>query len=604
MKKRLFFLLAMLLTLGSQSRAQDCSFIAYHTGYPVTWYASFPLASGSNTFSKIAYYLNPVAAGDLMTLRLQFYNNNLSPALGHQGNLLVSVYSDNPADPGTPLSVVAGPMSVSTNAFATVYGTWDTVDLSPLAYSFSTGVPFHVVWEFVPAITGHKLAPLGVNGLGYAAGCQMYNSTAVPPAWGWWFSSRGDLLEEVELCYSSTPPGNLVLGNYFVDMGRLEVNQSRSDSFYATNTGGMNTTITGLATTNPATFSASLAGGLPQVLAPGDSALVTFTYTPGSTAVFRDTTSVNLSWTSNSLPVAVESFFTIAGSSEGQLTNDWTGSPEELDWFLSASGDTSITGSTWQLYSGGLNRHGYLAGHIYTAVGDTASSELYTFLDNSNLDDISWRFAYTQNYPTDTQDHALLVYGVEGGLLTYLYGYDITSFQQQSPTWAHLTASLDSLPDSLACSFYYGGSYADSWFIDDVDFTRSCSAIDIAVDGPIGGNVEISWAAFPGETVKILHSASAYDFSAATVVATEPSELGLALVPVAGTAGYFRAVRDCVPVPATVGLRRLDRHPAGVTTRRVEDLMPVVQPETRGGSAPMLLDGRLMPVEQKGLPLR
>ncbi len=599
MIRRLFYLLTLLLTLGSQARAQDCNFIAYHTGYTVAWYASFPLVSGANTFNKVAYYLNPVAAGDLMTLRLQFYNNNLVPIVGHQGTFNVSVYSDNPADPGTPLAVVAGPMAVSANGFAAVYGTWDTVDLSPLNYSFATGVPFHVVWEFVPSVTGHKLAPLGVNGLGYALGCQMYN--AGTSAWGWWFTSRGDLLEEVELCYSTTPPGNCMLSNSFVDMGRLEVNQSRSDTFYAFNTGGMNTTITGLATTNPATYSASIQGGLPRVLAPGDSALVTFTYSPGSAAVYRDTTSVNLSWTSNALPTDVASFFAIAGSSEGKLTNDWTGSPGELDWYLAASGDTSITGSTWQLYSGGLNRHGYLAGHIYTAEGDTASSELYTFLDNSNLDDISWRFAYTQNYPADTQDHALLVYGVEGGLLTYLYGFDITSFQQQSPTWAHLTASLDSLPDSLACSFYYGGSYADSWFIDDVDFMRSCSAIDIAVDGPAGGNFEITWAAFPGEMVKVLRSANAYDFSAATVVATEPSELGLALVPASGTAGYFRAVRDCVPVPATAGLRRLARHPDGITTRRMEDLLPVQRPEaSRSGTRP-LMDPRVQPVQVKAL---
>lgn len=583
MKRVVWILLLLLSSLGA--RAQQCDTIAYHDGFAVSFYASFPLVAAPNTFNKVAYYINPAADGNLTFMRMQFYNNNLNPALGHNGTLRVWIHDDAAGEPG---SVVAGPVDFATNAFVTTFGQWDQVSLAGLGYSFTNGVPFHVVWEFIPApaTPTHKLAPLGVTGVGSAFGNQMYNSAT--SQWGWWFTNRGDLLQEVGVCYTSTPPGNLALSDLQVDMGRVEVGQTLSETFTATNTGGMNTTVTGISVTNPALYSATIAG-LPVTLAPGESTDFTVSFQPGANVVFRDTTSVDIAWTSNAQP-ATSSFFAIAGSSEGLLTNDWNGAPAELDWFLSADGDTSYAGAYWQLFSGGFNRNFPFAGHRYTAQGDTASSELYAILPNPLLDDITVSYAYTQNYSVDTQLHALLVYGVEDGILDYLYGFDVTSFTSDSPLWSHLTATLDSLPDSVAVSFYYGGTYADDWFIDDIEFVRSCNPIQIDVV-MAGGDVVIGWEPFAGETVRILRSADAYDFSAATEVASAPSEDGSVSQPAAGSKWFYRAVRDCLPVPvAPAGLRRLDRHPDGVVTRRLEDLRPAAE-----RSAPLSLDSHVEP---------
>jgi hypothetical protein len=593
MSKRILWIVVLLLaSLGA--KAQVCDTVKYYDGYAASFYASFPLVSAPNNFTKVAYYIDPAANGSLTFLRMMFYNNNIAPAVGHNGSLRVWIYSDDITTPGTPASVVAGPVDFPTNAFVTAYGSWDQVSLAGLGYNFLAGVPFHVVWEFLPSTAGHKLAPLGVTGVGSAFGNQMFNQGAVPPAWGWWFTGRGDLFEEVGLCYTATPPGNLELATLQVDMGRVEVGQTLSETFTATNNGGMNTTVTGISVTNPALYSASIAG-LPVVLTPGQSVDFNVTFQPGANVVFRDTTSVDIAWTSNAVAHSSD-FFAIAGSSEGTLTNDWSGSPSELDWYISASGDTSYAGAYWQLFSGGFNRSFPLAGHRYTAEGDTASSELYTLLDNSLGDDLTLRFAHTQNYPADTQNHALLVYGVEGGLLNYLYGYDITSFTQQSPTWAHLTASLDSLPDSVAVSFYYGGTFADDWFIDDVELVRSCTPIEISVLSE-GGNVVIGWTPFAGETVKILRSAEPYDFSGATEVGSASSAAGTISLPAGGTRWFYQAVRDCVPVPAApaTALRRLNKHPQGVTTRSLDELISLRHEASK--SLETVLDARLLPVE-------
>lgn len=579
---------ALVCALFSASQAQNCVTVAYYTGYNPTFYAGFPLTGGGNTFTKVAYYINPAADGNVQSMRMMFYNNNLVPVVPHTGTFRVWAYSDNA---GVPNAVEAGPLNVNAAPFAAVYGTWDSIDLTGLAYSFTANVPFHIVWEFIPSGTS-KLDPLGVTGAGYALGNQMYNSTLAQ--WGWWFTGSGDLMEEVTICYVTTPPGDLQLGTAFVDMGRSEDGTNLSETFQAFNHGGMNTTVSAVSTTNPAVFSASVAGGLPQVLTPGDSLSFTVTFNSGAATIFRDTTHVDLAWTSNAQPTDHTYFAAIAGSSDCRLTNDWTGAPDELDWYVAASGDTSIYGGTWQLFSGGLNRNFPFAGHGYTAEGDTASSELYAFLDNANLDDIDWTFAHTQNYPADTQDHALLVYGVENDVLTFLYGFDVTSFQQQAPTWAHLTAALDSLPDSLACSFYYGGSYADSWFVDDVEFCRSCSVLEIGIAYQPGNLVALSWAPYPGETVQIWRSNDAYDFSGAVLVATEASETGGSLQSAAGNQGFYRAVRDCSPAVQIerAGLVRLDRHPDGVTTRRMSDLVPVTPSRERGRTLPLLQGDR------------
>jgi hypothetical protein len=587
--KRVVWIL-LLLVASLSARAQQCDTIAYHDGFAVTFYASFPLVAAPNNFTKVAYYIDPAANGNLTFMRMQFYNNNLNPVVGHNGTLRVWVHADVAGEPGT---ILAGPVDFSTNAFVTTFGQWDQVSLAGLGYSFTNGVPFHVVWEFIPAPANptHKLAPLGVTGAGSAYGNQMYN--AAVSQWGWWFTGRGDLLQEVGVCYTTTPPGNLDLSDYQVDMGRVEVNQSLSETFSATNSGGMNTTVTGISVTNPAVYTASIPG-LPVTLAPGQSVDFTVTFQPGANVLFRDTTSVDIAWTSNSVP-GISEFFAIAGSSEGTLTNDWTGGPAELDWFISADGDTSIAGTTWQLFSSGFNRNFPFVGHRYTAQGDTASSELYAITANPLLDDISLTYAYTQNYIADTQLHALLVYGVDGDSLNYLYGFDVTSFTSASPVWSHLTAALDSLPDSVAVSFYYGGTFADDWFLDDIEFVRSCTPIQIDVV-LAGGDVVIGWEPFAGETVKILRSADAYDFSAATVVASVSSAAGSVSQPAAGSKWFYRAVRDCTPVmdQPTAGLRRLDRHPDGVTTRRLQDLRPAAE---RSAPAPVdaLLDLRMEP---------
>lgn len=584
------FSLAMLLLLAT-ARGQNCVSIAYWTGYPVVWAAGFPVTDGGNVFNKVAYHINPTANGNVQSLRVMLYNNNLSPVVPHNGTLRVWAYSDNA---GAPDAIVAGPLDFSTNGFAAVYGAWDEVSLVALNYNFSANTPFHIVWQFLPQAANHKLDLLGVNGAGFPVGSQMFNSTL--NQWGWWFTTRGDAMEEVSVCYTTTPPGSLDLSGAIVDMGRIENGVPSTENFRAYNHGGMNTTVTAIAITNPTCYSASVAGGLPRVLTPGDSLSFSLTFNSGATTVFRDTTSVDFAWTSNAVAHHTY-FFAIAGSSECTLTNDWTGSPGEPDWHVAAYGDSSIYGGTWQLFPGGLNRNAPFAGHGWTAQNDTASAELYTFLDNANLDDITWRYAYTQDYPADVVDHRLLVYGIENDTLSFLYGFDVTGFSQSSPVWAHLTASLDSLPDSLACSFYYGGSYADSWFIDDVEFCRSCSAIPLGIAYQ-GGNLTLSWPPFPGETVRIWQSGQAYDFGAATLAAIVPSAVGGVSLPAVGSMAFYRAVRDCQPPPALVqgaGLRRIHRHPDGISKRAIRDLVPLRMTE-QGRLAPPAA-----PVAEEGL---
>lgn len=588
-KRFLWLMLLLVASLGA--RAQVCDTVKYHDGFGISFYGAFPVVqtvAPFYTFNQVAYYIDPAANGSLTFLRLMSYNNNLAPVVGHIGTLRVWIYSDDTVTPGRPATILAGPVDFSTNGFATVYNTWDQVSLTGLGYTFTAGVPFHLVWEFLPSVAGHKLAVLGVTGASYALGNQMYNFTT--SQWGWWFTGRGDLMQEVGVCYTATPPGNLELSDFQVDMGRVEVGQSLTETFTATNNGGMNTTVTGISVTNPALYNASIAG-LPVVLAPGQSVDFDVTFQPGANVIFRDTTSVDIAWTSNAVAHS-SGFFAIAGSSEGTLTNDWSGNPDELDWFISADGDTSYAGAYWQLFSGGFNRNFPFVGHRYTVEADSASSELYAIVDNSMGDDLTLRFAQTQNYPGDAESHALLVYGVEGGLLNYLYGYDLTPFTQQSPTWAHLTAVLDTLPDSVAVSFYYGGSFADDWFIDDVELVRSCTPIEISVVQS-GGNVEIGWTPFAGETVRILRSAEPYDFSSAVEVASAPSMDGELSLPISGARWFYRALRDCVPVPAAppTALRRLEHHPDGISTRRLSTLRPALGAAERLGT-PTILDAR------------
>lgn len=474
----------------------NCETIAYHSGQGnATFYASFPII-GANTFRKVAYRIVPPATGTVETLRLMSYNGNVPPASGgpipHNGTLRVTIWSDNAGSPGTQLE---GPYDYSTNSFAALFGAWDEVDLSPHDIGFTAGVPYHVVWEFIPAVEGtDKLAPLGTTWAAGAQGNEMYNE--VTAAWNWWFTGRGDLFEQVDVCYTDTPPGNLVLSTSLVDLGRIENGQTVSTTIGVENNGFQNLTINSLSLSNGATFDATMAG-LPLVLAPGGTGTFDVSFS-SPTSVFRDTTTVFVNWDATQ-----SELFLLAGSSECTLSNNWSGQPDEPDWFVAEQGDTNILGGSWFLFGSGFNRPDVFIGHPYTAQNDSAFSEIYAFVDNSNFDNIDWRFAQTQQFSEDTQLHQLLVYSVENDTLDFLTGFDIsdTLFWQASPTWGHITASLDSLPDSLAFSFLYGGTFADSWYIDDVEFCRSagpCYPIGIDIVNTPGATMTVTWIPYPG----------------------------------------------------------------------------------------------------------
>lgn len=559
-----------LLTMGSSANAQDCVDVEYWSSGTISTYLEFPFTSttSGNTYSKVGFYIDPVADGDLSALRAQFYNNNVPTP--YDGTLRVWACADTS---GSPAAVLSGPLDFPTAGFNATYGAWDEVDLSPMGHSFLAGVPFHVVWEFIPASDGNALNPIAVSGAEF--GSQMYNETL--DAWAWWFTDVGDLVQEVEVCYSETPPGNFVLSSNFIDMGRVEAGGSLSEELLAYNNGGMNTTLTSITVTNPAFFSALAGPALPYSFAPGDSVALSVFFTPGATSIFRDTTSVVFNWSSDGGSNQTE-FFTIAGSSDGVLTNEWSGAPDEPDWFVNAPGDTSIYGGTWQLFAGSFNRTGTIAGHGYTAETDTAAAELYTFVDNPTLDEFTLQYAHTQNYPGDTFLHALFVYGIEEDSLEFLYGFDVTDLQQQSPTWAHVSAELDSLPDSLAVSFYYEGSFADSWFIDDVEFLQGCGEIVLDAQALSSAQVSLTWMPFAGGVVRIMQSEDAYDFSMAVEVDSVPSEAGsYQLSAIAGQARFFHAVRECDP-ELNAGMARIDQHPRGTSKIAVSDLSRVVVP--------------------------
>jgi hypothetical protein len=562
----------------------NCETIAYHAtqGGPVS-FASLPII-GPQTFRKVAYRIVPPADGEVESMRLQLYNANITPTpVPHNGTLRISIWSDNA---GLPLAQTAGPFDYSTNGFVAAFGAWDEVDLSSHNITFDAGVPYHVIWEFLPTATADKLSILlPATGV---VGSQMFEETA--GTWNWWFASagvrRGDLLEQVDVCYTDTPPGNLVLESTLVDLGRIENGSPVSATIGVENTGFQDLTISSVSVGNPATFSASMSG-LPLVLAPGGTSSFDVTFN-SATSVFRDTTSVFVNWDANT-----SSAFAIAGSSECTLSNDWTGQPDEPDWFVAELGDTNILGGSWFLFGSGFNRQETFIGHPYTATGDTAVSEIYAFVDNSGFDNISWRFAQTQQFSEDTQGHALLVYAIENDTLNFLYGFDISdsTFWQPSPTWSHITASLDTLPDSLAFSFLYEGTFADSWYLDDVEFCRSdgpCYPIAIQVVNSPGATMTVDWTPYSGsnDVVKVWESTQPYDFTSATVVASAAAGAGTVSFPEAGDDRFYRATVDCHPAEATANtLPRILHHPRG--QERLAAVIPPSGARTCGrGSRP------------------
>ncbi|MCB1046572.1 MAG: matrixin family metalloprotease [Calditrichaeota bacterium] len=578
----------------------NCETIAYHTAQGgATFYATFPII-GANTFRKVAYYIDPPADGTVEAMRLQYYNANVTPANGgplpHNGTLRVTIHADNAGLPGAQ---TYGPFDYSTNGFAATFGSWDEVDLSSHGITFSALVPYHVVWEFIPTTEGtDQLAPLGTTFAAGASGNQMYNETTA--AWNWWFTGRGDLLQQVDVCYTETPPGNLVLSESIVDLGRIEIGSELSTTVDVQNTGFQDLTINSISLSNGVHFSASMAG-LPLVLAPNATSSFTVTYN-SPVAVFRDTTTVSVNWGAHS-----SEMFILAGSSECNLSNDWVGQPDEQDWFVSQAGDTNILGGSWFLFGDSFNRPGNFLGHPYTAENDTAFSELYTFLDNAEFDNISWRFAQTQQFAEDTQDHELLVYSVQNDTLNFLTGFDIsdTLFWQSSPTWSHITASLDSLPDSLAFSFLYAGTFADSWYIDDVEFCRTngpCYPISIDIAKLAGNNVQVSWTPYAttDDVVNIWESTNAYDFTSATLVAIVPMANGQISLPAASPKKFYVATVDCHPTmeASSSSLPRIERHPLGKDRIPMSSLrrVPVIAPEqaSRQGLLPQVVEAREM----------
>ncbi len=548
----------------------NCDTFAYWQSQGgITFYATFPVIDAVNEVEirRVAHFITPAADGDVETMRAQYYNANATPAIAHDGTLRTWIYSDLA---GEPDAILAGPLDVTTDGFAAAFGAYDVVDLTPLNYSCSAGVPFHIVWEFLPDTEGtDELAILGTSGV--SVGSQMYNE--YPEAWGWWFTGRGDQVLEVDICYTETPPGNIVVVPTFQDLGRIENGMDVSGTFHAINTGQLDATVNSVAVGNPAHYSAS-AAGLPAVVAPGDSVEITVTFNSMADTVFRDTTTVFVDW--DQAARLTTEFGVIAGSSECEfLTNDWVGAPDELDWFVEATGDTNILGGSWFFFSGGFDRPTPFVGHPYTAEGDTAASELYTFVDNAGLDNLQWGFANTQSFPADTREHFLLVYGVEEDTLDFLYGFDIsdTLFWETAPAWGHITADLDSLPDSVAVSFFYGGENGDTWYIDDVEICRTpgpCDPIEITATKLPGNQVRISWDPFGGAEVSIYESDMAYDFGGGTLLATVDSSVGEYIVATVTNDGRFhRAEVDCFPTARATGPAKIREHP------RQQDRLPV-----------------------------
>jgi hypothetical protein len=517
--------------------AEDCETIAYHSSQGgAGWYAGFPmLATASGDFTKVGYYIDPPANGTVEGMRMQFYN--VEAAVPHLGTFRVWCYSDTS---GSPESILAGPLDFDASTFTASYGTWDEMDLTPLGFSFTSGTPYHVVWEFLPAAPGtDELSVLGTNGTN--VGNQMYNDTQT--AWGWWFTDSGDLLEEVDVCYTEVPPGNIVLDRNFVDMGRIEDGLDLETTFYAINDGGMDATVNSVSVSNSATFAASV---VPATLAAGDSALVTVTYNSGGTTTFRDTTTVYVDW---GVVLDTVEFFGIAGSSAcEELVNDWDGEPNELDWYETNYGPTT---QTWGFFFG-LDRDPSFAGHQYSAT-DTSANMLWTILDNPAQDDLALTFAQNQAYPAWTVFHALYVGNIADDTLSWDYYFDLSdsTLLVWDGIWSHITAGLTDLPDSVAVGFYYEGYDADNWFIDDIEFCYEepafCPPVAITGITAGGGTVSLTWAPVADVMVNIYESADAYDFSGATLVASVDGSLGAASGATVLTTGFYNAVVDCNP---------------------------------------------------------
>jgi hypothetical protein len=527
---------------------ENCETIAYHQGQGTpTWYSAFPVTgTPDGDFTKTAYLIEPIAAGEIESMRLQLYNAQIGAP--HDGTLRVAFHSDLA---GNPDAMLAGPFDVNTDSFTAAQGFWDEIDLTPFAFAFDADVPFHVVWEFLPDLLGtDKLAILG-TGAPVSVGSQMYNDTA--GTWGWWWEASGDMLQEVVICYTEIPPGHIVLDHPFIDMGRIENGADLTSSFYAINDGGSMTAVNGVSVSHPAFFSAHLT---PATLGPGDSALVQVTFNSGASTIFRDTTTVTVEW--GDTPDTVE-FFATAGSSRcDELTNSWIDDPDELQWFQTSYSDTT---KKWGLFYG-LNRDPAFMGHQFSDA-DTSANMLWTMVDNPSEDHLILTFAQTQAYPAWTDFHALYVGSIEQNVLTWDYLIDLSDSTSLvwDATWRHLTSLLPNLTDSVAIGFYYEGYDADSWYIDDVElcFTAAngCNPVHLTSIALGGGEVSVTWNPFPDAVIHVYVSEDAYDFSARTLMTSVGSAEGNAAFISTMGQGFYHAVVEC-EIPEVAHLPEYD----------------------------------------------
>ncbi len=505
-------------------QAQEVDTLSYYQG-SIAYWAEFPNTSGGDHYDKAGMMVTPLQDGVLLEFAIFEY---VPPFSYTDGDFLVTVYSNTYggglALPGAPLT---GTMAFDAADFNSTTG-WNYLDISPLGFTFSAGDTFHVVWEYVPETdeTFHTLltdeAPPLVSSMH-----QVENDS-----WGYWFAGAGDALEAVVVEYTGTVPAALSIQPDWWDMGQVETGADLVRPVDLINSGGEVLTISNLVLTNPEVFSFQPMD-LPLTILPLDTVTVDLIYNSLEPGIY-DTTSLVVEH-DGQVAVSVSSFWTRAGATDAEwLSNEWMDDPGEPVWYQTSFADTT---EPWALYSG-FHRSPWFAGHFWSYPADSVADLLWTVIPNPDLSSLEITFAQNQLSPEDTQLHHLWLGHVEQDTVYWNYYFDLTEITVEDNLWHYVAADAGFLfADSLCVGFFYAGSYADAWYLDDVALNIGPDLeLDISENA---GNVEITWQDGFAGVVNIYSAPLPY--GPFTYLVSVPASTGMLSLPVDTDHCFYRA---------------------------------------------------------------
>ncbi len=584
LRSNLTLLLAASAVLSSTAFA-DLFVIDYRDVASPNYYSPMPYGTVTQgEVTQLGMYVNPAADGTLEAVSILFYTYGT-----YDGTFRINVYDYDSVE-DAPGSAVTGNLDLDPSTFD-LYPTWQEIDLTSLGYSFLEGEPFFLVWEFLPTTPGtDEISFLYYNVGTNDASTMGGHIDATSSFWGYWWTGADDIFQTITVDYAEAPPGDITLNNTFQDLGRTELNTPAEYVLTATNTGGLDAIVTSLTTTNLTYFTATTTETLPFTMAPGDTMAVTVTYNPLSAVAFRDTATVLVNWNPDGLASTYSDFFTIAGSTDCEYLSNTFIEEEELPWFISQYDDTTDT--SWYIYSSGLYRGPYFAGHPYSDAGHMVADMLWTYLPNPDEMDIELTFAQNMRWPDYTYAHNLYVGYIDGDSLTWDYYFDLSDSTSLvwGDYWEHIGALCTGLADTVAIGIYYEGEDADDWFVDDVEFCfvepEVCDPVLLNITyNTLTAYVDLSWVPIADTEILIYGSIDPYGTKAFEV--TVDGSLGTVSLPMADTKYFYHAVVNCDPeLPvsrheATIPVESMQKYREQAASRSALPVAPMPFVKTR-----------------------